>query len=59
MGFLQECPCGSGDFPEAVYDGHNIFLFYSCAKCFAQKRSKYRSDIFTAYDTDEQIDEDY
>ena len=26
----QECPCGSGKFPEPIYDGYNIFMCYAC-----------------------------
>lgn len=54
----QHCPCGSKLFPEAVHDGHGIFLFYACEKCFAWKRSPYRDDVFQNYDTEEQIEED-
>ena len=33
----QKCPCGSGKFPEALYDGHNIFMCYACDACKAKK----------------------
>jgi hypothetical protein len=55
---LRECPCGSGEWPDAQHDGHGIFLFYSCPKCFKEKRSHYRDDIFEDYECDEPIEED-
>jgi hypothetical protein len=55
----RQCPCGSGEFPDAVHDGYSIFMFYACSKCYREKRSKYRADIFEAYETDEQIEDDY
>jgi hypothetical protein len=56
---MRECPCGSGEFPEAQYDGYGIFLCYTCGKCEKEKLSHYREDIHEQYDTDEQIEEDY
>ncbi len=56
---LKSCTCGSGEVPNGVYDGHNIFLFYACSKCYDEKRSHYRADIFEAYQTDEQIEDNY
>ena len=58
MARLQKCPCGSGEFPEAEHDGYGIFLCYTCDKCYVTKMLSYRRDIFTRYDTDEQIEED-
>lgn len=55
---LTQCPCGSGEWPAAEYDGYGIFLFYACSKCYDEKRSHYRPDIFEAYDCDEPIDEE-
>lgn len=55
---LQKCPCGSGQVPEALHDGYNIFLCYACDKCKARKLKGYRSDIMTRYDCDEPIDAD-
>jgi hypothetical protein len=60
MARLQHCPCGSGEYPEAQYDGHHIFLCYTCSKCEREKLSGYRTDIFQRYETDEAIEaEDY
>jgi hypothetical protein len=59
MARLQQCPCGSGEFPEALKDGYGIFLCYACPKCKRGKLAGFRPDIMTRYDTDEQIEEDY
>jgi len=56
---MNECNCGSGLQREELRDGYGIFLTYCCPKCEKEKISKYRSDIFTQYETDERIDEDY
>lgn len=55
---LQECPCGSKEWPEAQHDGHGIFLCYTCSKCESEKMSRYRRDIHTRYECDEAIDGD-
>lgn len=55
----RECSCGSGEFPEAVYDARNIFVAYVCDKCREKRLSVYREDIFTDPDywTDEPVDD--
>jgi hypothetical protein len=58
MARLQQCPCGSGEYPEPEYDGYNIFLCYTCDKCRAEKLRGFRSDIFEQYECDEPIEED-
>lgn len=58
MARLQQCPCGSGEFPEALKDGHGIFLCYACDKCKQDKLGSFRPDIMTAYEADEPIDSD-
>lgn len=55
---LTECPCGSGEFPEAQYDGHGIFLCYTCSECHDDKMKGYRSDIHERYEADEPIEPD-
>jgi hypothetical protein len=55
---LQQCPCGSGHYPEALHDGHGIFLTYACVKCKRAKLSRFRPDIMTRYECDEPIDAD-
>ena len=60
MGQPRECPCGSGQWPNAEYDGHGIFMFYGCAKCRKKKLAGYRPDIKERYECDEPIEaEDY
>jgi hypothetical protein len=54
---LQQCPCGSGEFPTAQHDGHGIFLTYTCDKCEREKLSHFRADIFDRYECDEPIDD--
>ncbi len=56
MARLQYCPCGSGAFPEALHDGHGIFLCYACDKCKRKKMQGYRPDIMERYECDEPID---
>jgi hypothetical protein len=58
MARLQQCPCGSDEYPDAQRDGYGIFLCYTCSKCEQEKMSKYRSDIMERYETDEQIEEE-
>jgi hypothetical protein len=33
----RTCPCGSGLYREEQYDGHGIFLCYTCTKCEKEK----------------------
>ena len=56
---IRLCSCGSGEYPDEVYDGYGIFLTRVCDKCRTQRLAGYRPDIFEAYETDEQIDPDY
>lgn len=58
MAHLKSCPCGSGQYPEAVHDGHGIFMCYACEHCEAEKLKGFRQDIFEAYECDEPIEED-
>lgn len=58
---LTECPCGSGQFPEAEYDAQGIFLCYVCDECREEKLGGFRPEILSGYsqaDIDEPIDED-
>ena len=57
---LTECPCGSGEYPEALYDARGIFCCYVCDKCEKEKKSRYRPEIFEDgnYWADEPIDEE-
>ena len=56
---VQPCHCGSGLQPEDIHDGKGIYLCRACDKCKPDKLKGYRSDIFSDYETDEQVDEDY
>lgn len=58
---LTECPCGSGEFPEAVHDARGIFVAYVCNRCEKERLKGYRDDIFAdpGYWHDEPIDNDY
>ena len=55
---VQECPCGSGLWPDQQYDGYNIFLCYTCEQCEKAKMARYRPDIHTHYECDEPIEEE-
>lgn len=52
------CNCGSGEYKEAQFDGHGIFLCYTCDKCYTEKMKGFRNDIHSAYDCDEDIEPD-
>lgn len=53
----QQCPCGSGNYPDANYDARGIFLCYACIKCEREKLAGYRQDVLTNpnYEADEDI----
>lgn len=51
------CNCGSGLQEYPLYDGHNCFLTYACAKCETEKLSHFRPDIMSHYECDEAIEE--
>jgi len=58
---LRECPCGSGEWPNAVHDARGIFVAYVCEQCKKEKLKGYRPEIFTDsnYDTyDDVVDFD-
>ena len=59
MKLPDTCPCGSGQPCWAEHDGYGIFMCFTCDNCVAEKLSHFRDDIFTQYQTDEQIEEDY
>ena len=54
----RECRCGSGEYDRELKDGYGIFLTYVCDKCERTKLKKFRPDIMSNYDTDEQIEPD-
>lgn len=57
---LQQCPCGSGEYPNALHDARGIFLCYACRKCEGEKLARYRPDVLTDpnYWHDEPIEDD-
>ena len=54
----HQCNCGSKKWKEAQYDGHGLFLTYTCEDCHAKKMSGFRQDIHEFYDAEENIYED-
>lgn len=50
------CDCGSKRTPTAHKDGHGIFLFYACLRCYDRKIAGYRPDIMSKYQCDEPIE---
>lgn len=55
---LRECPCGSGEFPEDLYDARGIYCGKVCDACRDEKMGTYRPEIFTDcnYEADEPIE---
>lgn len=60
MARLQQCDCGSGQYPEAEYDARGIFLCYVCDKCRARKLGSYRPEVLTdsQYEADDLGDDE-
>lgn len=55
---IKSCSCGSGEPRRANYDGHGIFLTFTCSKCHAERMKGFRPDIMAKYEADEPIEED-
>lgn len=57
---IVACACGSLHARYELYDARGIFCCYVCEKCEAEKRKKYRPEIFEDpnYTSDETIDLD-
>lgn len=57
---MKTCPCGSGQPREELRDARGIFCTFICDNCEAEKRSRFRAEIFSdpAYDADEPIEDD-
>jgi hypothetical protein len=53
------CHCGSGQYPQTLYDARGIPVGRCCRACEAKLRAKYRPEIFTdsQYECDERIEE--
>lgn len=56
----KTCPCGSGEWRGELYDARGIFCAFICDHCEAEKRLRYRPEIFLnpKYWADEDIEED-
>ncbi len=56
---MKLCPCGSGQPREELRDARGIFCTFICDRCEAEKRARYRADVFhhPQYPADEPIDE--
>jgi hypothetical protein len=55
---MAKCTCGSQRQADPVYDGHGIFLCYTCTRCHNRRMRRFRPDIMQRYDADEQIEPD-
>lgn len=57
---MRTCNCGSGEYPEEVYDAQGIYLCRVCDKCRKEKLSHYNPWVLSGYDqgdVDEPIEE--
>ena len=54
------CSCGSGEFPEDIYDARGIYLTQVCSKCKKEKLRGYRPEVLSNpnYHSDEPIEPD-
>lgn len=59
FGIGKYCSCKSGYEKNAEYDGHGIFLTYTCPACEDEKMAEFRPDIKSCYDTYDDILDDY
>jgi hypothetical protein len=53
----MDCECGSGKESQPEFDGHGIYLFRACPKCYEEKISRFRPDILERYECDEPIED--
>jgi len=58
---MRTCSCDSGLPRRDLYDARSIFCCFICDKCEAQKRERYRAEIFTNsnYKTTEDVEDAY
>ena len=57
---VTECPCGSKEYPDSLYDARGIFCCYYCSKCEKEQKGKYRVEVLedSNYDSfDDRIEE--
>ena len=54
----MKCPCGSGEYSEAICDARGIYVARVCDKCKDERLKGYRPEIFTdnQYEADEPIE---
>lgn len=57
---MIQCDCGSGENSYDLFDARGIYCCKVCSKCEAEKKGRYRPEIFTDSDywADEPIDEE-
>lgn len=57
--YPMPCPCGSGAVSDWVFDARGIALARTCARCHAEKMSRFRPEVLTDsnYTADEPIEE--
>lgn len=58
MSTSKPCPCGSGEPRMDNYDGHGIFMAFTCSKCHQRRMGEFRPDIMARYIADEPIEEE-
>ena len=52
------CRCGSGEYPEDIYDARGIYVTRACSECVGERTKGFRPEIFTDanYHHDEPIE---
>lgn len=57
----NDCPCGSGQSFERVYDARGIYLCRCCDQCRAEKLGGFRPEVLSnpGYETNEDVDGEY
>ena len=55
---FQECPCGSNQVSQRLFDARGIYCCRICPSCEKQARARYRLDVLTNpnYDCNEPIE---
>jgi hypothetical protein len=56
----RPCPCGSNQPRHDLHDARGIFVTFCCDDCEAEKRARFRPEVFSdsQYDSDEPIEGD-
>ena len=42
-----QCPCGSGEYCEPLYDARGIFCSYVCDECEDHAKKEFKPSVFT------------